>query len=52
MAQFKAAGFTVLADQAVFGRLGEKHMTPEKRAALSAYDDYELYSNRVEFLLA
>ena len=52
VAQFKAAGFTVLADQAVFGRLGEKHMTPEKRAALSAYDDYELYSNRVEFLLA
>jgi hypothetical protein len=49
---FEEAGFRVIEDHAVFGRMGEKHMTPQLRATLSQYDDYELYSNRVSFVLA
>jgi SAM-dependent methyltransferase len=48
---FADAGFEIVGDRAEFGRLGERFMTDAKRAALAAYDDYELYSNRVEFLL-
>jgi SAM-dependent methyltransferase len=48
---FKRVGFDVQGDFAEFGRMGERWMTDEKRKALAAYDDYELFSNRVEFLL-
>ncbi|WP_080572778.1 class I SAM-dependent methyltransferase [Sphingobium yanoikuyae] len=48
---FNRVGFEIGGDFAEFGRMGERWMTAEKRAALAHYDDYELYSNRVEFLL-
>jgi len=48
---FQEAGFEILCDRAVLGRLGEQFMTPELRERLSSWDDYELYSNRVEFVL-
>ena len=49
---FQQAGFEILQDHAVLGRLGERHLTAEKRAALPLQNDYELFSNRVEFHLA
>lgn len=51
VALFRRTGFDVAGDHAEFGRLGERWMTAEKRRALSAFDDYELFSNRVAFLL-
>jgi hypothetical protein len=48
---YEEAGFKVVCDEATQGRLGEKHLTPEKRSLLSAFDDYELFSNSVYFLL-
>jgi hypothetical protein len=48
---YEKAGFKVVHDEAVRGRFGEKHLTPEKKELLSAYDDYELFSNNVYFLL-
>jgi hypothetical protein len=48
---YEEAGFKVVRDEAIRGRLGEKHLTPEKREFLSAFDDYELFSNSVYFLL-
>lgn len=48
---FKRVGFEIRGDFAEFGRMGEQWMTEERRAALAHYDDYELFSNRVEFLL-
>lgn len=50
-AMFEGAGFEVLRDEAVYGRLGEDLLTPEKRAALAEWSDYELFSNKVEFIL-
>jgi SAM-dependent methyltransferase len=50
-ALFEETGFKVLRDEQLLGRVGEKHLTEEKRKALSAYDDYELFSNRVKFWL-
>ncbi|MXP47713.1 methyltransferase domain-containing protein [Altererythrobacter luteolus] len=49
---FQQAGFEILKDHALLGRLGERHLTAEKRTALPLQDDYELFSNRVEFHLA
>lgn len=51
-AALEAAGFEGTADRAVLGQLGERHLTPTIEARLRpAYDDYELFSNRVEFVL-
>ena len=49
---FERAGFKILRDDQLWGRIGEKHLTEKKRKALSAYDDYELFSNEIEFWLA
>lgn len=52
-ALFEACGFRIEVDRAVLGRLGERHLTPEIAARLRPrYDDYELFSNRVEFVLS
>jgi SAM-dependent methyltransferase len=52
-ALFRACGFYIDIDRAVLGRLGEKHLTPDIEARLrQRYDDYELFSNRVEFVLS
>jgi hypothetical protein len=48
---YEKAGFKVVRDEAMRSRLGEKHLTPEKKELLSAFDDYELFSNNVYFLL-
>jgi hypothetical protein len=48
---FEDTGFKILRDEQPLGRLGEKHLNEEKRKALSTYDDYELFSNNVEFWL-
>lgn len=48
---FEEAGFNVLRDEAIMGRLGEKFLTPEKKAQLADWDDYELFSNKVEYFL-
>lgn len=48
---FDDAGFDILHDHARRGRFGEQHLTPENRARLADYDDYELFSNEVEFHL-
>lgn len=49
---FLNTGFRILSDFAPLGRLGEQHLTPEIEARLRPrYDDYELFSNRVEFIL-
>jgi SAM-dependent methyltransferase len=48
---FDEAGFDILRDHARRGRFGERHLTPENRARLAGYDDYELFSNEVEFHL-
>ncbi|KQN40546.1 hypothetical protein ASG37_01780 [Sphingomonas sp. Leaf407] len=50
-AMFEAQGFEVTRDHAELGRFCEVHLTPEKRALLKGYDDYELFSNNVEFHL-
>ena len=50
---FEACGFRVELDRAVLGRLGEQYLTPEVAARLRPrYDDYELFSNRVKFILS
>jgi hypothetical protein len=48
---FKRTGFEILEDSSTMGELGAQHMTPAKRAELQEYDDYELFSNRVQFVL-
>ncbi len=49
---FTSSGFQILVDRPVFGRLGEQHLTPSLRQRLShEFDDYELFSNQVEFIL-
>ncbi|MHA6332888.1 class I SAM-dependent methyltransferase [Qipengyuania sp. CAU 1752] len=48
---FEETGFTVERDEAVFGHIHAHLLTSEKRAELAGYDDYELFSNRVEFHL-
>lgn len=44
--------FEVLEDKAVMGRLGEKYLTEALRQELAEFDDYELFSNKVQFVLA
>lgn len=48
---FTRAGFSVERDAAVLGRLGAEHLTEAKLTALPITDEYELFSNRVEFHL-
>lgn len=49
---FKRCGFRIVHDRALLGRLGERHLTERRRHELRDYSDYELFSNRVEFVLA
>lgn len=48
---FEEAGFAILRDHARRGRFGGRHLTPENRAKLAGFDEYELFSNEVEFHL-
>ena len=48
---FKSNNFSVLEDSAINGRLGEKHLTDVNKSKLLQFDDYELFSNFVEFVL-
>jgi hypothetical protein len=48
---FQETGFSIETDVAVLGKLGEKHLTESRKALLKDYDEYELYSNSVEFIL-
>lgn len=50
-ALFREHGFRIVRDHAMLGRLGERHLSPQRRSELAAFDDYELFSNRVEFVL-
>lgn len=48
---FEETGFRVVRDQAMLGRVHPQLLTPAKREELAGYDEYELFSNRVEFHL-
>ncbi|MDP2021666.1 MAG: class I SAM-dependent methyltransferase [Hydrogenophaga sp.] len=49
---FHDTGFQILRDTARMGdNFGIQHLTQNNRSLLSSYDDYELFSNQVEFLL-
>jgi hypothetical protein len=48
---FEEAGFEVTRDDAAEPDFGRHHLTPERRAALAQWDDYELFSNNVTFHL-
>ena len=48
---FRETGFKILEDRTMQGRLGEQHLNDARRAELHDYDEYELFSNRVEFVL-
>lgn len=48
---FEAAGFEVVRDIELLPDLGRKHITPEIRRKCGDLDDYELFSNSVEFVL-
>ena len=50
-ALFVEEGFVIERDEAELGDFGRQHMTEAKRARLSAWDDYELFSNQVTFWL-
>jgi hypothetical protein len=43
--------FKVVEDTAVRGRLGERWLSDDLRLDLEQYDDYELFSNNVKFVL-
>jgi hypothetical protein len=49
---FEDAGFVTERDEAIWGDdFGRQHLTPANRAKLSGWDDYELFSNIVDFRL-
>lgn len=49
---FHNAGFQIISDTARMGdNFGIQHLTTQKKMVLFSYDDYELFSNQVEFLL-
>lgn len=49
---FEAAGFEILQDEALHPRFGYQHLEAARRAGLdNRYDEYELFSNTVEFVL-
>jgi len=49
---FHEAGFKILSEEAVHGRLGEKHLTQSIKQRLNdRFDDHELFSNTVEYVL-
>lgn len=43
--------FDILQEDAVRGDLGRQHLTDERRQKLASYDEYELFSNKVRFVL-
>jgi len=47
-----ARRFDILGETEMLGRLGADHLTDDRRAQLSAYDDDELFSNNVRFVLS
>lgn len=49
---FTSAGFEILEDQEMCPELGRKHLSAEIQSQLGgSYDDYELFSNVVQFIL-
>ncbi|UIP07678.1 class I SAM-dependent methyltransferase [Erythrobacter sp. SDW2] len=48
---FEDTGFRIERDHALMGDIHAHLLTPQKRAELAAFDEYELFSNRVEFHL-
>ncbi|MDB5653470.1 MAG: methyltransferase family protein [Tardiphaga sp.] len=43
--------FDIVADTALLGKLGTRFLTEDVRQQLQEFDDYELFSNKVEFVL-
>jgi SAM-dependent methyltransferase len=43
--------FDILQETTMLGRLGAQHLTPERRVRLGVYEDDELFSNSVRFVL-
>lgn len=49
---FLEAGMSILSEEAVYADLGRKHLTPEVLNKLSDYEEDELFSNLVKFVLS
>jgi hypothetical protein len=48
---FEKAGLTILRDDTMLDDVGREHLTGSVAEALAGWDDYELFSNKVEFWL-
>ena len=48
---FLECGFRIISDISLDGQLGKKHLNKDLEERLKKFDHYELFSNRVEFIL-
>ncbi|MDB5512160.1 MAG: Methyltransferase [Enterovirga sp.] len=46
-----AQHFEIVSEEPLLGDLGRRHLTADRRAALAGWDDEELFSNQVRFVL-